>query len=924
MKLSHKLIVGLFTGIILIWISGYLVIDMSRKKMEEHFFGNTKMVSEAILHELEREIYNRIEIFQEYCRDTVLQKTIQMSNIYFEGMDNRKSYIAMKDQEWTHVLKGEVTPFMENLMHNELSRELKEKTEYYEKKYGYKVFSEIFVTNRYGVNVAQTGKTTDYRQDDEKWWQIAEKDGFYLGYVTFDESAGDYALDLGIRIDDEKGNFIGIMKVLLSLNQITTALNGLEDYLKNELHENKFHLRLITKDKKLIYSSVEGEKFLQDAPAFFDPEALKKEVGIRSSYTVNNGILSVYVHSKELGGLIDPDWTLIADYDMEKVFAPVVLLRNRLYTIYIVVTLILIIAGIFISARVTKSVMRLRDAAIRIGKGDLDTIVEVNTRDEIGDLAKAFGQMKGDLKATNAVRAKLTEDLQENEERLKSVLETASDAIVSFDNTGKIIFWNTAAEKIFGHSADEAAGMPITSCLSGLFQDFFHKNFAHDTVWGNIEMADKVYEFSGLKKDGREFPAEISIAVWRKKGETFFTAIIRDITERKRTENLIHLQFNRLKILNSIDKAVNSSIDLHSTLDIFADQVTVQLGIDAATILLMNRHTQRLEHVISKGFRSNALKFTHLRLGESNAGRAAMERRIMGISDLVREPDGFTRSKLFPDERFVSYFAVPLIVKGEVKGVLELFHRSLLKVDQEWLNFLETIADQAAIAIDHTSLFDALQLSRNELMRAYDSTIVGWSNALDMKDKETEGHSLRVTDITTRIAQQLGIKGEALVHIRRGALLHDIGKMGIPDSILLKPGKLTEEEWAIMKRHPLYAFEMLGAIDYLKPALDIPLYHHEKWDGTGYPYCLRGEDIPRGARMFAVVDVWDALTTDRPYRPAWLKEKTLGYIRSQSGIHFDPEIVEVFLSMATTSFLHPQPQDEVSRPLRTNPSLSPS
>jgi putative nucleotidyltransferase with HDIG domain len=209
-------------------------------------------------------------------------------------------------------------------------------------------------------------------------------------------------------------------------------------------------------------------------------------------------------------------------------------------------------------------------------------------------------------------------------------------------------------------------------------------------------------------------------------------------------------------------------------------------------------------------------------------------------------------------------------------------------------------------------------------MLAYDSTIVGWSNALDMKDKETEGHSLRVTDITTRIAQQLGTKGEALVHIRRGALLHDIGKMGIPDSILLKPGKLTEEEWAIMKRHPLYAFEMLGEIDYLKPALDIPLYHHEKWDGTGYPYCLRGEDIPRAARMFAVVDVWDALTTDRPYRPAWLKEKTLGYIRSQSGTHFDPEIVEVFLSMATTSFFYPQRQDEVSRPLRTNPSLSPS
>jgi len=342
--------------------SGYLVVDMSRKKLEEYFLSKTMMLSETILDKLQQDIYYKVEIFREYCRDTILKKAVKISNRNFEGMNNRESYIAMKDQEWTNASKSEVTPFIENLMQNELAVELKEKIAYYENKSGYRVFSRVFVTNRYGVNIAQTGKTDDYRQDDKAWWQTAKRDGIYIEDVAFNERVRDYVLKIGLRIDDENGDFIGVMNILLNTNQIATTLSALEDYLNNEHQENKFNLRLITRDKKLIYSSVKGENILQEVPGLFDPKALKKEAGIRSSYSVNNGILSVYVHSKELGGLIDPDWTLIADYDMEKVFAPVVQLRNRLYTIYIVVTLILIIAGIFISARVTKSVMRLRDA----------------------------------------------------------------------------------------------------------------------------------------------------------------------------------------------------------------------------------------------------------------------------------------------------------------------------------------------------------------------------------------------------------------------------------------------------------------------------------------------------------------------------------------------------------------------------------
>jgi putative nucleotidyltransferase with HDIG domain len=255
------------------------------------------------------------------------------------------------------------------------------------------------------------------------------------------------------------------------------------------------------------------------------------------------------------------------------------------------------------------------------------------------------------------------------------------------------------------------------------------------------------------------------------------------------------------------------------------------------------------------------------------------------------------RSKLFTNEDFITYFAVPLIAKGQVKGVLELFHRNLLETDPEWLEFLETVADQAAIAIDNATLFNELQRSNIELIRAYDTTIEGWSRAMDLRDKETEGHTQRVTEMTLRIARVMGIKEEDLVHVKRGALLHDIGKMGIPDNILLKPGPLTNEEWEIMKRHPQYAYEMLYPIEYLRTALDIPYCHHEKWDGTGYPKGLKGEEIPLAARIFAVVDVWDALSSDRPYRPAWQKEMILEHIRSLVGSHFDPKVVEIFLKM---------------------------
>jgi HD-GYP domain-containing protein (c-di-GMP phosphodiesterase class II) len=240
---------------------------------------------------------------------------------------------------------------------------------------------------------------------------------------------------------------------------------------------------------------------------------------------------------------------------------------------------------------------------------------------------------------------------------------------------------------------------------------------------------------------------------------------------------------------------------------------------------------------------------------------------------------------------------VPLIAKGEVVGVLEVFHRSPLNPDADWLGFLETLAGQAAIAVAEARLFADLQRSNTEMLLAYDTTLEGWSAALDLRDKETEGHSQRVTDMTLRLARALEVDEGELEHVRRGSLLHDIGKMGVPDSILHKPGKLTDDEWAIMRQHARHAYDLLSPIAFLRPALEIPYCHHEKWDGTGYPRQLKGDAIPLAARIFAVVDVWDALRSDRPYRLGWPEDKVLDYIREQSGKHFDPRVVEAFLAL---------------------------
>ena len=606
---------------------------------------------------------------------------------------------------------------------------------------------------------------------------------------------------------------------------------------------------------------------------------------------------------------------------------------------------------------------------------------------------------------------------------LATVLNIAPNAVITIDHNQNILIFNQGATNIFGYEPEEVIGKPLNILMPkelGLIHRDHILKFEKSKIQ-NRNMAERK-EIFGLRKNGELFPAEASIAKTNWDGQSIFTVIIRDITERKKIEekfvntnrtlklfieyspaaiamfdrdmnylaasrrykkdlNLkphdltgknhydifpelpekwkevhkrclagavekedaelfirsdgsrqwvkweihpwyennneiggiiifseiitkqveaskrIESQIQRVKALQTIDMAIANSLDLHLTLQVVVETATLQLKVDAVAVLLLNNITKSLTFAAGYGFRSQDIAKKSLQLGEGYAGYAALERQMVHIPDFSQAKYSFVRYSLIVNEGFIEYYGIPLIVKGEIKGVLEVFHRSKINPDSDWLTFFETLAGQAAIAINGAQVFTDLQRSNNNLTIAYDATIEGWSRAMDLRDKETEGHTQRVTSLTLDLARVFGLSDEELVHIRRGALLHDMGKLGIPDNILLKPGKLTDEEWVIMKKHPLFAYDMLFPIPYLRPALDIPYCHHEKWDGTGYPRGLQGQQIPLAARLFAVIDVWDALTSDRPYREAWPKEKVINYIQSLSGSHFDPQVVDAFLDL---------------------------
>ncbi len=498
--------------------------------------------------------------------------------------------------------------------------------------------------------------------------------------------------------------------------------------------------------------------------------------------------------------------------------------------------------------------------------------------------------------ATAIERLRAGAALRQNEERFRSIVQKSYEFTVIVDVAGRIRYATPSVLRTLGYASDTLLDTDAFALVHADELQAVHEAFGREA---RKEGTGIPIEFRARRADGSWMWVEaLATSLLDNPAVAGIVVTMREITERRRAEQRIRRQVERLAALRAVDSAITGSLDLGFTLSLFLEQSVAQLHADAAAVLRLEPDGGRLTVLAAKGLRDAGLDAASLPLAQGRAGPGGGEPWLVSVPDLARSPAAVARSGLLRAEGFRSYHAAPLIAREHLRGVFEVFGREPFLPDREWLDFFQTLAGQAAIAIDNTALLEGLQRSSAELAEAYDTTLEGWSRALELRDRETQGHSARVVEMVVRLARRMGLGDTEIVHLRRGALLHDIGKMGIPDAILLKPGELDEDEWRVMRLHPQLAYDLLSPIAFLRHALDIPYCHHEHWDGDGYPRGLRGHQIPLSARVFAVVDAWDALRHSRPYRSAWPPEQVRAYLREQAGRRFDPAVVEVFLETA--------------------------
>jgi PAS domain S-box-containing protein len=481
-------------------------------------------------------------------------------------------------------------------------------------------------------------------------------------------------------------------------------------------------------------------------------------------------------------------------------------------------------------------------------------------------------------------------NLERTEETTRTIFNAMPDLICIINADGKIASANQAFTSRVNKAIHEVIGSSIFDYRAPDLIDLSRETF--------LELLDTGRAIRRERVTSRGYFRDSINAILDDKGHVSQIALfIRDITQQKKAEAAEREQNQLAQALRATAEALTTEINLDDLLDAILANIEKVVPHDSANIMLAESGVARVVRMRGYPTRGSSSYVERMRFPiQSTQTLQYMNETHLPIliSNTANRQDWLET----PETSWISsYVGAPIYMNEHLFGFIGVNSQTPSFFTQTHAERLQAFAYQAAIAFNNAEMFKRLQDSHISLSTAYDDTIAGWARALELRDKITEGHTRRVAQLSVRLAELMGISGERLVEIYRGAQLHDIGKIAIPDSILSKPSPLNPQEWEIMHQHPRYAYEMLSIIDYLKPTLDIPYCHHEKWDGSGYPQGLRGEEIPLPARIFAIVDVWDALQSERPYSLPWEKQKAIDYIRSESGKHFDPGVVEIFLSM---------------------------
>lgn len=549
----RKKLIGAFLLILLGFCTAvYFLEKMIGGMIVDTIGQEAALFAHHTLDKIDRIIQRRIEEYMILASDSRLQDALMASNVEFEQMEDARAYIDEKDKEWIAFPKAQVSPFMEEILNSPVSGELRERINFYKKAYGYDLIGEIFITNRYGANVAQTGRTSDYRQDDEVWWQTANENGRYISDVKYDESAGVQAIEICLRIAGKEGELLGVMKVVLHIQQVGDILAEMEgerriDGLVSHGGHMEREFKVVTKDYKYVYAT-ENYKIGSTLDAEFI-RRISGGSGRVARFWIGKGDspqegreLFAYARSSGFRDYKGLGWILILELDAGHVLAPARRSRDTVAFFMLGVGLFVALIGFVVYRDITIPLSKLVEAAANVGEGQLDVRIESTSKDEIGILAAVFNDMTGKLrKFYEGLEEKIkqrTAQLQASQEHSRLIVDTATDAFISINSQGVIVDWNRQSEIMFGRPKAEAIGKPLAeTVVPASYREAYKNGLRSFLETGHSPVLGKTFKLSALHHNGKELPVEITVWSIRKDGDYQLNAFLRDITERQKMED---------------------------------------------------------------------------------------------------------------------------------------------------------------------------------------------------------------------------------------------------------------------------------------------------------------------------------------------------------------------------------------------------